>query len=344
MKHFYLILIPVYLLLFSIPSYTQEHEIQVQGILEEMIQHAEEFSLFRQSVNWDSIRMEMFTLSKGARNVKELSPALKFMLRALGDIHAKIYHNTQIIAYYPGKLKPHQKSFDLAWYNEIKSGDVYLFKGILIAENIGYIRIGSLPNCDMEEKAKMIQEKVCELKNQGAKKWILDLRYNGGGNMFPMIEGLTTIIGKDEVIGGAEGLNEAQSVVWEIKDGDFYNNEESLRLANTCLEKKLPKVAVLTSLYTASSGEILAIIFKGRKNTKFFGEKTLGMTTGTDFKIIDDFTAMSISVNYFKDRSGIIYKDYVDVDEYVKFQLINDLDKDEGIKVAKNWLEKTDNH
>ena len=84
-------------------------------------------------------------------------------------------------------------------------------------------------------------------------------------------------------------------------------------------QKYDPKIAVLTSLYTASSGEAIAVIFKGKEKTKFFGQKTLGMVTVTDWEIINDATAMTISVSYYKDRNEKIYDKYVDVDVDVPF-------------------------
>ena len=47
---------------------------------------------------------------------------------------------------------------------------------------------------------------------------------------------------------------------------------------------------------------------------------------------------MTISVSYYQDRLGHVYKDYVDVDEKVAFHKTADLSTDEGIKKAKKWL------
>ena len=54
-----------------------------------------------------------------------------------------------------------------------------------------------------------IQNSICELVQKGAEKWIIDLRFNGGGNMFPMVEGISNIIG--------DGLLEVQKVLQKKK-------------------------------------------------------------------------------------------------------------------------------
>ena len=89
----------------------------------------------------------------------------------------------------------HQKAFDMDIYQQVQRGTIYPFRAELIDERIGYVRIVGLGMGDNEQMARNIQDEVCRLRNAGADRWIVDLRYNGGGNMNPMVEGLATIIG-----------------------------------------------------------------------------------------------------------------------------------------------------
>jgi C-terminal processing protease CtpA/Prc len=207
----------------------------------------------------------------------------------------------------------------------------------LMHGGIGYIRIVGLPMGDNEKMSSEIQNSVCELIKKGAEKWIIDLRYNGGGNMFPMVEGITNIIG-DGIVGGTKGVTENESSVWQIKNGDFFYDEQTIALPNKCLIESTPKIAVLTSVYTASSGEALAVILKNRQKTRFFGNKTIGLITATDYKQIDSLTIMSISVSYYKDRENNVYDKYVDVDEEIAFEPKTEFEKDKGIIRAMEWI------
>ena len=310
---------------------------KLKNELDEMIQHAQENSLYREKVNWLLIKKEMYQLSKEAKTIADLSPSLKYMLKELGDDHGRIYHNNRPIAYYSSGLKEHHETFSSDIYNEIQQGQTYFFKAELLEKKIGYIRIVGMPVGDNQKMAKGIQDKVCELAQKGAKEWIIDLRYNGGGNMHPMAEGIAAIIG-DGKVGGTSGLTDSESHLWKVVQGDFYYGNFSIQLENDCSLEKDTKVAVLTSVYTASSGEVIAVIFKGRENTKFFGEKTIGMITATDWKVINDNTFMTISVSYYKDRLGNVYKNYVDVDENIAFSPEKNLSTDEGVKTAIKWL------
>lgn len=316
-------------------SYTQNKE--VKSTLDKIIEHAEKHSLYRKNVDWNALKGEMYALVKEADSVPQLKPALDLMLKRLNDAHGRVFYNNRYLSYYSGEKKAHRKKMISRTYNEIQSGQVYAFEACAIDKNIGYVRIVGLPMGDNEKMSAEIQDAVCKVLQKGVKKWIIDLRYNGGGNMFPMVEGIANIIGEG-IVGGTTGVTKEESSVWQIKNGDFYYDDQTVALANKCQVTKAPLIAVLTSVYTASSGEALAVILKNRPGTKFFGGNTMGMITATDWKQIDEHTAMSISVSYYKDRNGNLYNQYVDVDEEIEFDPKADGKNDKGILRAVEWL------
>jgi len=325
----------VSLILNVFTSCAQESETQLT--LEKIIEHAEKNSLYRNNVDWTSLKKEMNALAKNADSVSQLKPALNLMLKELNDTHGRVFYNNQYLSYYTGEKKEHRKNMDSDVYGEIQSAQVYKFKAMILQDSIGYVRIVGLPMGDNQKMSRDIQNAVCNLVENGAKKWIIDLRYNGGGNMFPMIEGLATLI-RDGIVGGTKGVTKEESSVWQIKNGDFFYDEQNVAIENKCPLTETPKIAVLTSVYTASSGEALAVILKERPKTRFFGNKTMGMVTATDWKQIDSLTMMSISVSYYKDRKNNIYDKYVDVDEVIDFEPKVELSKDKGIHRAIEWL------
>lgn len=326
----------LFLLSLCINVHAQE-DTAVRNTLDRIISHTQEASLYRNQVDWDTLKPRIYAMAQNANSVPELSDALSFLLKSLGDEHGRIFHNFQIIANYYGEQKPHQKAFQLEIYNQVQMGQVYPFHAQMLEGGIGYIRIVGLPMGDNEKMASDLQEKVCDLMAKGAEQWIIDLRYNGGGNMHPMAEGIAAIIGEGAT-GGSKGLTEVENSNWGVENGDFYYDDYSIQLENNCTINGYPKVAVLTSLYTASSGEAMAVIFKGRKNTRFFGNKTIGLVTVTDWTVIDESTAMTISVSYYKDRNGKVYDKYVEPDVEVPFAQQPISTEDEGIRMATAWL------
>lgn len=313
----------------------------IQKTLDSIIAHAENNSLYRQNVDWSTLKAAMYDLAKEADSVPALKPALDLMLKELNDTHGRIFYNRRYLSYYSEGLKGHLKDLDWDVYGEIQSAQVYPFKAELLPGQIGYLRIVGLPMGDNQKMAADIQNAVCKILEEGAKKWIIDLRFNGGGNMFPMIEGITTLVGNG-IVGGTKGATKEESSVWRIDNGDFYYDNQTVALENSCTLATNPKIAVLTSMYTASSGEALAVILKNRLRTRFFGSKTNGKVTATDWKQIDNLTAMSISVSYYKDRANKVYKRYVDVDETIEFEPKAAMENDKGLLRAIEWLTKNE--
>jgi carboxyl-terminal processing protease len=309
----------------------------VQQTLARIVAHAESASMYRDRVNWQSTRAEVQRLADTATTIPSLVPSLKYLLRTLGDEHARVIYVGRPIAYFFGPPKPHLVGFDADLNTKIQYATAFPFRAELLGRDVGYVRIVGLPMGDNTAMSKQIEDAVCRVNRQGATRWIVDLRYNGGGNLNPMAEGIAAIIG-DGPAGGRKGLTRQEDAAWSITDGDFVNEGYSVHLPNGCRMPAGRKVAVLTSAHTASSGEALAVMFKGRENTRFFGGKTLGMITVTDWTVLDDSTAMTISVGHYSDRTGRVYEQFVDVDEEAAFTPTESFAADRGVQRALSWL------
>ncbi|MBK8112755.1 MAG: hypothetical protein IPK46_21830 [Saprospiraceae bacterium] len=307
--------------------------------LKSILDHAQSASLYRQNVDWNQLRNEVLERAGNRASMEEMQAALNYLLEALGDEHGKIFFQQNVVAYYFGGLKDHHKGFDVNIYNDIQSGQKYSFEVKMLASDIGYVRLCGMPMGDNYKMAEELGRKICYVQDDLPQNWVLDLRYNGGGNMFPMAEALVPLLGEGPV-GGTDGILDAEDAVWQVKDENFYYGDFTLAIPKMCLFSRLPKIAVLTSMYTTSSGEAIAVMYKGRDHTRFFGQKTLGMTTVTDWQPIDENTTMSISVSYYKDRKGKVYKEYVEPDEYFPFEENPLSANDQCLKRAMAWLKE----
>lgn len=331
------VIVSVFLFIYFLTSAQQD---PLRAELDKIIEVAQSTSVYRDRVDWPQAKDSIYALAKNVTQFAQLKPALNYLLEVLGDEHGRVFYNNQVIAYYySGELKEHQAGFDPVLYGQVQSGQPYTFEALLLRDHIGYIRMPGLPMGDNMLMAKNIQDQVCELIAKGADRWLIDLRYNGGGNLNPMVEGLTAILG-DGPVGGAAGLTTADNLIWEIRDGDFYNDGYSILLPEECSGTSAQRVAVLTSLYTVSSGEALAVIFKGRDQTRFFGARTLGMVTGTSWDVISDSVTVSISTNFYMDRNGKVYRHYVDVDEEIQSIHSPEMTDEPCILRAIQWIEQ----
>lgn len=156
----------------------------------------------------------------------------------------------------------------------------------------------------------------------GAKGWIVDLSRNRGGNMWPMLDGLSPLLGTESL--GAFRYRDGSSSPWILKGHEGITDVPDLRDA---------PVAVVTSDRTASSGEAVAVAFRGRPLTRSFGTPTSGYSTSNTTYTLADGSRLYLTTAVFEDRNGNSYGG-----ELVPDQVINSMDADASFDAAGGWL------
>ena len=128
--------------------------------------------------------------------------------------------------------------------------------------------------------ARTLQQIVAELDANDPIGWVVDLTDNTGGNMWPMIVGLGPLFDVEKI--GAFVDAEGEHLVWR------YLNGQGICGSGVCLALESPvtrqhyrpvPIAVLTGPSTISSGEMVAIAFRGQALTRSFGQPTRGLPT-----------------------------------------------------------------
>lgn len=100
--------------------------------------------------------------------------------------------------------------------------------------------------------------------------------------------------------------------------------------------KRQQRVAVLIDSLTGSSGEMVALSFKGRSNTKFFGQPSAGYTTtNQDFKLSDG-AYLLLATGYMADKNRHTYLPNIAPDVVVEYVPANA--QDETLEAARKWL------
>lgn len=138
--------------------------------------------------------------------------------------------------------------------------------------------------------------------------WMVDLRHDTGGSMLPMLAGLRPLLG-DDALGG---FRNAQGTVTPLH-------------AMSPLDKDLPhgpslqhaRVAVLLGPSTASSGEVVAVAFRGRPYTRSFGQPTAGLSTGNSLYPLPDGSLIALTTSVDVDRHGQVYGGRIEPDQPV---------------------------
>ncbi len=138
--------------------------------------------------------------------------------------------------------------------------------------------------------------------------WIVDLRGDGGGNMWPMLAGLSALVDGPHV--GAF-VSRAGSEDWLVPDG---RSGTSRWPVLTTIGPHEPvaistAVAVLIGPGTTSSGEATAVAFEARPHTRFFGKPTLGLyNSGVQQHFLSDGTMFGVVETLYADRAGHVHE------------------------------------
>jgi C-terminal processing protease CtpA/Prc len=179
-----------------------------------------------------------------------------------------------------------------------------------VAERLGYVRVPSRGGVG-QTLADSLHAGVAALGAEGVCGWIVDLRSNGGGNMWPMIAGVGPLMA-DSVV-GAFGSN-ADADRWFYRRGvsgvmgpDGAIDTVTIVGGEPYEPARHLPVAVLFDRGTGSSGEALAVAFMGRPNTRSFGEPTAGFATVNRGSRLPDGANMVVTTGYYADRTGRAY-------------------------------------
>jgi carboxyl-terminal processing protease len=293
----------------------------------EVVQYLDEFqhiikqnALYADSLDWAQLSREVTEKSRGLATVEECKPVINHILRTLrnaGDKHS----------YFLPKEKATSQTS--ANYEVPQAESQYLGNGI------GYLKIPALSSFNSsigQTFSQGIRRQLEALETQNnLTGWVVDLRHNTGGNVHPMINGLQPLLGE-----GIYGYflfprrpikKTIPLYVWRGKGKEQPAGEA----ANT-----RQRVAVLIDSLTGSSGEMVALSFKGRSNVKFFGQPSAGYTTtNQDFKLSNG-AYLLLATGYMADKNRHTYLPNIAPDVVVEYAPANTPDK--TLEAASKWL------
>jgi len=284
-----------------------------------------ENSLFSDSLNWKIISEELKTLQFRNNDSSDHNLVLNYFikkLRNVGDKHSLYLTQENINSFTSKNTEP-----KLPESKYVECG-------------IGYIKVPScmtFNNIKDKDFANSIRHQIRKLDVENEIiGWIVDLRNNGGGNMWPMVAGLNAMM-NDGTFGYSVGNRNKKRMELKIENGKINYSKE---LIDTYKIKNInAKIAVLINSKTGSSGEMTAISFIGLPNVKLFGEPSAGFTTINSTFYLSDGMQFFLTTNFIADRTYKIYNDRIIPD--ATMQKLSGFNEDETLENSKNWILKT---
>ena len=274
-----------------------------RGYLTEIVNIMQANSVRRRVIDWPTFRAGVFAAAPRARTLADTRPAIRMALALLADGHSS-YRAVDGAFIFVGLR------------NCTASGA--LPPGTLPAD-IGYVRVGSFSGTPVQAAtfASGIQATIRSADRDSLIGWIVDLRGNGGGNMWPMIAGLGPVVGTGTL--GAFIDPDGREALWGYRDGASWLGSNDLqRVASPyTLRRPNPRVAVLVDNGVASSGEATFLAFRRRPNTRSFGAPTCGLSTANSGFPLSDGALLNLTVSIMADRDRVQAGDQIAPDELV---------------------------
>lgn len=209
--------------------------------------------------------------------------------------------------------------------------------------SLGYIELpGFVVMERAEDYASIANEQIGIIDRAGACGWIVDLRLDHGGSYSPMVSAVGPILGNGTFVGWLTPDGTKTWVSYDngvIRDNGYEVSSYLSSAERYQLATPMPPVAVLLGPGTASAGEVTALAFIGRPDTRSFGTKTGGLTTANMTFRLFDGSNLVLAGAAMMDRSGQTYLTGIVPDQIVLGTWITfGTGDDPVIQAASQWL------
>lgn len=292
-----------------------------QSFLAHVLDTVRTYSIFRDSTDWNQIESDAQTAIASAESIDQTYRTVDRLLRQSGDEHA--------------------------WFRRRDPGGTSADDGPINHQNptaeridgkIGYLVVPAAIGRSVDgarEYAKALHSGIRRLNDSGVSDWIIDLRRNWGGSMWPMIAGLGPLLGDGGV--GYFVYPGGMRIAWSYDNGAARLGDSTIvDLDSETYEHRgsNSRIALLIGDGTTSSGEAIVVAFNGLPGVKSFGSTTSGMTTAIESKRLCDGSMVGISTAAFADRDGKVYSGELTPDV-----LIDQASSGDGVlEEARQWL------
>lgn len=278
-------------------------------------------SVFRNKVNWPPVDLQFKQSIRQAQSLQDTIQSFIEVLKSLNDVHSSIIFKNQYYSNY-ADLEEHERTRILPIIHESYTHTNHIQTQI-IENQYAFISIPGIQvigQSKIDSMANLIQNSVSQVCNKQIKGVIIDLRLNSGGNIYPMLAGLSAFLPEGNIAFEVD-MNDALVRTWKIKKGNFFLDHfktTNLHVKSRPKLKNIP-VVVLTGPATVSAGSMVAIAFKSRKNTVFMGEATAnGYTTCNGYFYFGNNLILNLATYFVADVYKKVYKENVKPDIEIK--------------------------
>ena len=321
------------------------------ALLDEAIGKVKALSYRRAQVDWPALEAKVRADAAGASDIVDLLPALNTLVEGLGDGHSFVNASAEDRAAFKAR---HGREYDSTRVAHKPSSPFKARRTPAVAAVVVGGKSAALVTVPMMmgggakagAYAQTLFDGIAATAGQRC-GYIVDLRGNGGGNVWPMLAGLSPLLG--EPWNGydikTDGTISTYATIWRGKATivDKADPNAGVTFLEIDRWKPLPAlvrapVALLIDDAVASSGEGVALAFKGRPNSRSFGGKTYGLASSNEGFMLADRVNVVVTSGLMIDRLRRTYPDGVAPDEVVANPPSADAAHDPVVEAATRWL------
>ena len=325
-----------------------------QSYLKHALNIMQSNALNKKSIDWVALRRAVYQKAEGARTAADTYPAIAYGLSQLGEKHSGLQlpdgmPAEQKQALYAAirrelarpaparKASPFANSREISGHIEERNRRRFAYVYIPtcggpyteMQKNLGYFH----------EYADKLHALVVGLEAQKPDGWIVDLRGNGGGNMYPMLAGIGAVLGEGDLGMFISGDGGRERWFYSRGKAGVAGHAQEAVSRPPFVFTPLPPVAVLFDRGTMSAAEAVAISFVGRPRQRSFGESTGGYSTANEVFPLPDGAALVLCTGMEGDRNGHVYPYGLEPDVKVdQPETIAIQDRDATVLAALEWL------
>jgi len=271
-----------------------ENAVTASTYLQAALTYIQEHSLQRATIDWPTVLAATWQRAAAAQQPSDTYPAIEFALQQLNDGHSFFRPPAKTQAIQTGAEDSRNRPPT----------------GRLLEPGIAYLYVPDFMGSAAAamDYARTLQQIIAELDATGPLGWIVDLTDNTGGNAFPMLVGLGPLFDAEAI--GAFLDASYGTLVWRYVDGQCIIGPGvclALDPPVVQLQHRPAPIAVLTGPATSSSGEVVAIAFRGQARTRSFGQPSEGLSTANESFTLSDGAEIMLTIAVCADRTGQRY-------------------------------------
>lgn len=275
-------------------------EAEALAYLDGALQLLRQHHYLSRGANWAAIEREARAAAVGAKTPADTYPAIRHAIAALGERHTFLA----------------TPQFALGQGPEAAMPDVTRDGAVGIARLPGLRTAAGDPHGIAAKYTKTLAIGIADQDKAGACGWLIDLREDTGGNMWPMLGGLDALLGPPPF--GWFVMPDGRASPWTRVAGNPVSAPLEPAPGSPAPRRPADRpIAVLLGPRTASSGEMTAMALIGRERVRTFGQPTAGLSTPNSSFPLADGAVLVVTTGKARDRTGFQYEGPIQPDETV---------------------------